>query len=193
MNVRAFVGKKDDIWSLYYSLPYTKMDLTIADNVEGTNLSEIRVDSKDYIHAIAIGLERAGERGLTNFAWVSPDGRFKGVNRHDANIVRKNDKLDNVAVFNGGMAGICAIESLKIKEYLNEKGIPAITSVSKDGIWQVIVNASDYCNALFVGAKFVDGHDYRQICWNNPVNESVIGVKELANIARNELDDVLEA
>lgn len=193
MDVRVFVGKKDDIWGLYYSLLYKKMEVSICDRIEGTQLSEITVDSRDYITAVSSGLTYATKADIKNVAWVSPDGSFKTVNKTACEKICEIERKDNFAVFSGNMVGVCKNETARIKEYLNIAGIKAKNTLSDDGVWQVVVKSRDYYNALFIGAKFVDGHDYRSINWNSPVNESVIGTKHIAYIARTELDNILEA
>ena len=187
VKVNAFIGEKDSIWALYYKLMIKeRLDVEILSKGK---IAEIKVASKDYVHAIAIATELVSKKQLENIAWVSPCGAIMTNNKGSMVKIHDNEEKKVVPVFTGASA----IESNNVSAYLNAAGINSMNSIGDMGMWQVFVNSSDYFEAVNIGAKFVDGHDYRNFFWNAPTGQIMFNVKDVAKKARTELDEVLEA
>ena len=185
-KIRVFAGDIDEILSIYNAL---NSEVGIDVYCSGKT-AELKVSLNDYVKAVSLGSRFATRNGFHQTCWIMPNGQESM--RFGETAVKTNAGLKNgsMVVFSGTKA----IEIAGVSAYLSANGIHN-TSVmdEKYGNWQVIVKTEDYMNAVGVGAKYVDGHNFRQVVYFDPTGAVMFDMNKLAQTARTELDEVLEA
>lgn len=188
MKVKAFAGNKDQIWSLYYKLLLTeKLNVELAGDAR---VAVLKVEPKDYIRALAVGTKAIMSSNLDSVIWINPEGDPKAniQETHDATL--KNVKLRQMVAF----TSYSAIEANTVASYLKKMAdIETITERTENGIWEIVVPTEDYFQAVSIGAKVADGRKFSSVRWNSPTGEMMFDVSSLAEVARKENDEALEA
>jgi len=185
-KVKVFAGDIDEILSMYNAL---NGEVGVDIYCHGKT-AELKVMLNDYVKAVGLGSRFATRNGFNKIVWFMPNGQ--GSMKFGETAVKANRGLNNGSMV--AFSGTRAIEIAGLSAYLNSNGIYNTNIVDeKSGNWQVVVKPEDYMNAVGVGAKYVDGHNFRQVVYFDPTGSIMFDMNKLAQTARTELDEVLEA
>lgn len=188
MNVKVFSGDKDQIWTLYYNFLLKQgMAAEIRPTAKG---AELRVSDDQYMHAISVGTEIIKKSHLEKIVWVNPAGQVQVVAAGVGAKVHQNDAIKMIVAFTGNSA----MEIGGISSYIKrEANIDSVVSMTKEGMWELVVPTNRYFQTVCIGAKVADGRRFGGVWWNDPTGQIMFDNSELARAARTEYDEVLEA
>lgn len=184
-TVRVFIGNKEEMLTLYERISrYLDVDMCYV-----RDMCELRASTQDYVKAFSLGSSVIRTNGVKNVACVLPCGTITVCGKDLSSEVVKNVSIGTMPVFTG-----VSIESIaRVKNRLESVGIDSAVKKSKIYDWQLVVNPNDYFEAVSIGAKFIDGNEIKQVYWNDVAGDIRFNIDRLAQNARTELDEILEA
>lgn len=183
-KVIAFVGQRAEIVRIYEA---TKNVANVDIYVVGGEY-QLRTSTDDYVKTVAVGSCLMQENSQAQ--WVDPSGTRRFRFNETADRINKIQNKGGVFV---AFSGFSQIEISTIGQKLLQVNIPSTCVMNeKTAEWQLMVKPEDYFEAVTIGSKFAEWK-FRGVKWNDPTGVAMFNMKELANNARTELDEVLEA
>lgn len=184
-TVKVFIGDKEAIISLYERLSnYLDVDIYCV-----RDMCELKTSTQDYVRAVSIGSSVVKTQGIKNIACVLPCGT--------ATVRTKELSAEAIkSISMGTMSAFTSVDDKslsRVKSRLESVGINSTMKKNKISGWQLMVNPNDYFEAVSIGAKFIDGNDIKQVYWNDVAGDIRFNMDQLAQNARTELDEALEA